>query len=93
MTANAAARTVTINLVAPDAEFKYRLAVPARGDRAGGRAEQGLGHQADSRHRAVHVQVVQPQQAAVLERNPHFKEWSAAAQPAGYPDKITYRSG
>jgi peptide/nickel transport system substrate-binding protein len=27
-------------------------------------------------------------QRLVLVRNPHFREWSAAAQPSGYPDRI-----
>ena len=26
-----------------------------------------------------------------LSRNPHFRQWSSAAQPEGYPDVITYR--
>jgi peptide/nickel transport system substrate-binding protein len=29
-----------------------------------------------------------PNRALVMERNPHFKEWSRDAQPQGYPDKI-----
>jgi peptide/nickel transport system substrate-binding protein len=28
-----------------------------------------------------------------LVRNPHFREWSNAAQPDGYPDRIVWRSG
>jgi YVTN family beta-propeller protein len=30
-------------------------------------------------------------QTLVLSRNPHFSEWSFAAQPAGYPDEIDWR--
>jgi len=29
----------------------------------------------------------------VMTRNPHFKKWSALAQPKGYPDQIDYRFG
>ena len=29
----------------------------------------------------------------VLSRNPRFKEWSRAAQPAGFPDRIAWRFG
>ena len=29
----------------------------------------------------------------LLVRNPHFREWSSAAQPAGYPDRIHIRLG
>ena len=43
---------------------------------------------------AVHVHEVRPEPPArSLVRNPHFKEWSADAQPDGYPDKITYAFG
>ena len=28
-----------------------------------------------------------------LVRNPHFREWSPAAQPAGYPDRIVLKTG
>jgi peptide/nickel transport system substrate-binding protein len=28
-----------------------------------------------------------------LERNPHFHEWSKAAQPDGYPDRIVFKIG
>ena len=34
-----------------------------------------------------------PNRQLRLVRNPHFKEWSKAAQPAGYPDEITYSFG
>ncbi len=32
------------------------------------------------------------EQGFLLVRNPHFRQWSAAAQPAGYPDRIRYVS-
>ena len=28
---------------------------------------------------------------ATLVRNPRFRQWSADAQPAGYPDRIVWR--
>jgi ABC-type transport system substrate-binding protein/DNA-binding SARP family transcriptional activator/DNA-binding beta-propeller fold protein YncE len=34
-----------------------------------------------------------PGQEAVLARNPRFRQWSAAAQPDGYPDRIVLRLG
>jgi len=33
----------------------------------------------------------QPRHRLVLTRNPHFREWSQAAQPDGYPDRIELR--
>ena len=47
-----------------------------------------------SRNRPVHDPELQrTSRAVVLVRNPRFREWSAAAQPNGYPDRIvlTYR--
>jgi ABC-type transport system substrate-binding protein/DNA-binding SARP family transcriptional activator len=32
-----------------------------------------------------------PGKRYVLERNPHFRVWSAAAQPEGYPDRVIWR--
>ena len=34
-----------------------------------------------------------PNQELVIVRNPNFKEWSAEAQPDGYPDQIHYKFG
>ena len=34
-----------------------------------------------------------PNTEAVLVRNPYFKQWSAAAQPAGYPNEIVEKYG
>jgi YVTN family beta-propeller protein len=34
-----------------------------------------------------------PGQQLLLVRNPYFREWSAAAQPYGYPDRIVIRLG
>jgi peptide/nickel transport system substrate-binding protein len=90
---NAKARTVTINLVTPDAEFKYRLAVPhaaivpaaSPSKDAGTRPIPGTG--------AYMFKSYNPTRQLRLVRNPHFKVWSKAAQPAGYPDEITYSFG
>ena len=93
VSANASAGTVTINLTAPDPEFKYKLAVPHAVILPGGTPREGLGLKADPRHRPVHVLVVQPEPAADDGSQPYFKQWSKAAQPAGYPDRITYSFG
>ena len=61
---------MTINLTAPDPEFKYKLAVPHASDPAGGQPGQGRGHEADPRHGRVLLRVVQPEQAARHEAQP-----------------------
>jgi peptide/nickel transport system substrate-binding protein len=86
-----AANTVTFHLVAPDTEFLARLtltdavAVPARAPMR----DVGL-----NALPATGPYVVGPgttQRKATLVRNPYFHEWSHAARPDGYPDRIVYR--
>ena len=93
VSANASAGTVTINLTAPDPEFKYKLAVPhavilpadAPPKDSGTKPIPGTGPYMFSSYN--------PNRQLTMVRNPYFKEWSQAAQPAGYPDQITYSFG
>jgi peptide/nickel transport system substrate-binding protein len=93
VSANASAGTVTINLTAPDPEFKYKLAVPhavilpadAPPKDSGTKLIPGTGPYMFSSYN--------PNRQLTMVRNPYFKEWSQAAQPAGYPDRITYSFG
>ncbi len=90
---NAKANTVTINLIAPDSEFKYRLAVPhasivpanSPSSDAGTKPLPGTG--------AYYFASYNPNRSLVMKRNPHFKEWSHDAQPDGYPDQIIQSYG
>jgi peptide/nickel transport system substrate-binding protein len=93
VSANARARTVTINLVAPDAEFKYRLAVPHASILPAGAPSKDSGTKPIPGTGAYTFRSYNPNRQLRLVRNPHFKEWSKAAQPAGYPDEITYSFG
>jgi peptide/nickel transport system substrate-binding protein len=93
ISANPSARTVTINLKAPDPEFKYKLAVPhasivpadSPSNDGGTKPIPGTG--------AYYFSSYNPNKQLVMSRNPHFKQWSRAAQPDGYPDKITMSFG
>jgi peptide/nickel transport system substrate-binding protein len=93
VSADAKAGTVTINLVAPDPELKYKLAVPhasilpasAPSSDGGTKPIPGTG--------AYYFASYNPNKQLVLKRNPHFKEWSKEAQPDGYPDQITQSFG
>jgi ABC-type transport system substrate-binding protein len=84
-----AADTVTFHLTAPDPDFLYKpdlpaaFAVPARTPLfvrgfvpATGRYE---------------IASFNPRRGVRLARNPRFREWSPAAQPAGFPDEIVVR--
>ena len=85
--------TVTINLTAPDAEFKYKLAVPhasilpasAPPSDAGSKPIPGTG--------AYYFSSYDSNKELVMKRNPYFHVWSQTAQPDGYPDQITQSFG
>ena len=86
-----ATRSVTFHLTAPDPEFLYKLtltlasAVPeGTPDRIVGTAPvPGTGPYAISRY--------VPGDVVELARNPHYREWSHAAQPDGYAERIVVR--
>jgi len=91
ITTNDAAGTVTFHLTQADPDFLYKLAlllaVPAPPGTPGhviGRAPfmPGTGPYMISAYR--------PGTSFTLVRNPHFRQWSYAAQPAGYPDVIRF---
>jgi ABC-type transport system substrate-binding protein/class 3 adenylate cyclase len=86
------AGTVTFHLRQPDPEFLDKLALPAaypvppdvpmtKAQRLG---VPGTGPYKVQSYANHHL---------VLVRNPHFKVWSAQAQPAGYPDRIEWTYG
>jgi YVTN family beta-propeller protein len=86
-----AAQTVVFRLRAPDPDFLYKLTVlaystpvpPGIPDRdIGWKAIPGTG---PYRFHTVNASGLR------FERNPFFREWSHAAQPAGNPDAIVWR--
>jgi YVTN family beta-propeller protein len=85
-----ATNTVTFHLVAPDPEFLARLtltdavAVPADTPLH----DIGL-HPLPATGPYKWASLTQRE--AMLVRNPYFHEWSHAARPNGYPDRIVYR--
>jgi ABC-type transport system substrate-binding protein/DNA-binding SARP family transcriptional activator len=86
------AGTVTFHLTQPDPDFLPKLTlafadvlpatVPGRQARA---PLPATGPYMVSRYI--------PGRELLMVRNPRFREWSAAAQPAGYPDRIVIRLG
>jgi YVTN family beta-propeller protein len=86
------ARTVTFHLTAPDGDFLYKLAfvctpvpasVPAHD--VGSTPVPATGPYMITRY--------VPGREIDLARNPYFRQWSAAAQPPGFPDRIVWRFG
>jgi peptide/nickel transport system substrate-binding protein len=91
--ANQKAGTVTINLIAPDPEFKYRLAVPHASILPADSPPRDVGTKPLPGTGSYYFTTYQPNKQLVMKRNPHFKQWSQDAQPAGYVDQIVYSFG
>jgi YVTN family beta-propeller protein len=81
------AMTIAFRLVRPDAELPIKLALPF----AFVVPAETPSREATRPLPATGPYVVtgsDPKRGVELVRNPHFRVWSAAARPAGYPDKI-----
>jgi peptide/nickel transport system substrate-binding protein len=82
------ARSVTFRLTAPDPDFLDKLALPAADAvPADTPSKARLPLPATGPYR---IKSYDPDHGATLVRNPRFHEWSAAAQPNGFPDRIVY---
>ena len=90
---NAKANTVTINLIAPDPEFKYRISVPHASILPAGSPPNDAGTKPLPGTGAYYFASYNPNKQLVLKRNPYFKQWSHDAQPDGYPDEIIQSYG
>ena len=91
--ANDKAGTVTINLVAPDPEFKYRLSVPHASILPANTPPKDVGTKPIPGTGTYYFTSYQPNKQLIMKRNPYFKQWSADAQPEGYVDEIDYSFG
>ncbi len=87
------ASTVTIHLTAPSAEFMYQLATPFGSILPADTQAKDLGTSPAPGTGAYMFASYDPNKALILKRNPYFKEFSADAMPAGYPDEIDYSFG
>jgi peptide/nickel transport system substrate-binding protein len=85
------AGTITFHLTAPDADFLAKLALPfavAMPPGTPARAQVGRPLPATGPYR---IAGFQPKSKRIrLVRNSAFREWSADAQPDGYPDTISF---
>jgi peptide/nickel transport system substrate-binding protein len=93
VSANAKANTVTINLIAPDPEFKYKLAVPHASIVPASSPSSDAGTKPIPTTGPYYFASYNPNKQLVMKRNPYFKEWSKDAMPDGYPDQITQSYG
>jgi peptide/nickel transport system substrate-binding protein len=91
--ANDSAYTLTINLTGPDPELMDQLALPFAFAVPPNTSLKLLGNSVPPGTGPYQWKSYNPNSAAVLVRNPYFKVWSAAAQPAGYPNEIIEKYG
>jgi peptide/nickel transport system substrate-binding protein len=96
--------TISFRLAAPDPDFLYKLAFPmadavpanAPGRDIGRRPLPATGpymtESATLTPRPLDREHGRGMRSWTLVRNPRFHEWSADAQPAGYPDRIVLRA-
>jgi YVTN family beta-propeller protein len=86
--ADPSSSTVTFHLATADSDFLYRLALPA-GDAVP--AKTPLSSPPLPATGPYMIASFDAARGLRLVRNPHFREWYAAAQPSGYPDEIVWR--
>lgn len=87
ITADDAARTVTIKLVRPTGELLDQLAFCPAVPATTPLAQQ---HQPIAATGPYQIVDYVPNKFMAMTRNPYFHEWSAAAQPQGFPDRIEF---
>ena len=90
---NDRARTVTFELTAPDPNFLTNLTVGSLASPVPNSTPLHLGEFAAVPGTGPYKTVVANRHEIVYARNPYFREWSHAAQPAGNPDRIVMRFG
>jgi peptide/nickel transport system substrate-binding protein len=85
-----AANTVTFHLTRPDPEFLVKLTNPTAFVVPAGTPAKDVGTSPVPATGPYMIQTFVPKRTLVLVRNPRFREWSRAAQPDGYPDRIEW---
>jgi ABC-type transport system substrate-binding protein/DNA-binding SARP family transcriptional activator/streptogramin lyase len=82
------AGTVTFHLRSADPEFLYKLAFAMAAAVPAGTPDRDIGRKPLPATGPYMTRSFRPGRSWVMVRNPRFHEWSADAQPAGYPDRI-----
>ncbi len=83
-----AARTITIHLRHPDAEFVHKLALPLAYVLPAGTAAATIRGRPPPGTGPYRITAFSPGRSVRLDRNPRFRSWSDQARPDGFPDAI-----
>ena len=89
--ANDVVRTVTFHLIKPDPDFLYRLADQFAYVLPGDTPRRPAGTHPLPATGPYMIASYRPRRLLRFIRNPFFHEWSRAAQPDAYPDRIDIR--
>jgi YVTN family beta-propeller protein len=89
--ADDAARTITFHLSAPDPYFRYRLTCSCAAAVPAGTPLQQAKRRPLPATGPYRIASFIPNRSIRLVRNPRFREWSKAAQPAGFADEIVIK--
>ena len=87
------ARTVTFHLTAPDGDFLYKLTIPFTAPVLASVPAHDMGSTPVPATGPYMITRDVPGREVDLGRNPEFRQWSAAAQPDGFPDRIVWWFG
>jgi peptide/nickel transport system substrate-binding protein len=90
---NDAGGTITFHLRAPDPEFLYKLALPFAYAVPAGTPARDVGTHPLPATGPYAIAAYRPKRLLRLVRNVHFRRWSSAAQPDGYPNQIVMKLG
>jgi len=87
---DASANTVTFRLTRPNPDFLADLAGPGAFVVPAATPAKDVGTSPAPATGPYMIQRFVPKRTVVLVPNPQFREWSRAAQPGGYPDRIEW---
>ncbi len=93
LTVNPATNSIVFHLRHPDAEFLDQLALAFAAILPANTPDRDMGTTPIPGTGAYMVKSYDPSTGLTMVRNPYFKQWSALAQPTGFPNIITYRFG
>lgn len=93
ITVSANPATVTFHLVAPDADFLYKLTFEFTAPVPPGTPTHDVGTSPVPSTGPYMIGYYVPNREIEFVRNPYFHVWSAAAEPAGVPDRIIWTYG
>lgn len=85
--------TVVFHLTRPDPDFLFELALPQGDAVPSGSPKIDIGTHPLPATGPYRIELFVPNKRLVLVRNPFFRQWSADAQPNGFPDRLIWRFG